>query len=124
MAQEKKRRNGPWSWTKEEVKLLKKLYPRGDTKSVAERLGRPLTAVRQRAYDLGMKTDAYQFWSEDDLKLLAELYPNTAASELAKRFGRNIGTVKAKALQLGIKKSQGFIKFIKSRRRRGKSKTT
>jgi hypothetical protein len=109
---------GPWSWTKDDIKLLKRLYPRGNTRMIAERLCRPLTAVRQKAYDMGMKTDVYQYWTDDDLKLLTRLYPNTMINELAKRFGRSPGSIKTKARQLGLKKSQSFLKAIKSRPRK------
>ena len=53
--------SGPWSWTEDDIKLLKRLYPRGNTKMIAAKLCRPLTAVRQKAYDMGMKTDIYSF---------------------------------------------------------------
>jgi hypothetical protein len=113
---------GPWSWTEDEIKLLKRLYPRGNTKMIAERLCRPLTAVRQKAYDMGMKTDIYQYWTEDDLRQLTRLYPNTMISELAERFGRSPGSVKTKARQLGLRKSQSFLKAMKSRPRKRRKK--
>jgi hypothetical protein len=89
---------------------------------IAEKLCRPLTAVRQKAYDMGMKTDIYQYWTEDDLKLLTKLYSNTMINELAERFGRSPGSVKTKARQLGLKKSQSFIKAMKSRPRKRRKK--
>jgi hypothetical protein len=49
MAKKKKLIKGPWSWTKDDIRLLKKLYPHGNTRKIAERLNRPLTAVRQKA---------------------------------------------------------------------------
>lgn len=113
---------GPWSWTDDDIKLLKKLYPRGNTKMIAEKLCRPLTAVRQKAYDMGMKTDVYNYWTDDDLELLTKLYPNTMTDELAKRFGRSAGSVKTKARQLGLKKSQSYLKEIKSRPRKRRKK--
>lgn len=113
---------GPWSWTEDDIKLLKQLYPRGNTKMIAEKLCRPLTAVRQKAYDMGMKTDIYQYWTEDDLKLLAKLYPNTITDELAERFSRSAGSVKTKARQLGLKKSHSYLKAIKSRPRKRRKK--
>ncbi len=116
--------SGPWSWTKDDIKLLKRLYPRGNTKMIAEKLCRPLTAVRQKAYDMGMKTDIYNYWTEDELKLLSKLYADTITDELAERFGRSAGSVKTKARQLGLKKSQSFLKAIKSRPRRRRKKTT
>ena len=114
--------SGPWSWTEDDIKLLKQLYPRGNTKMIAEKLCRPLTAVRQKAYDMGMKTEVYNYWTEDDLELLTELYPDTVTDELAKQFGRSAGSVKTKARQLGLKKSQSYLKTIKSRPRKKRKK--
>ena len=114
--------SGPWSWTEEDIKLLKKLYPRGNTKIIAQKLRRPLTAVRQKAYDMGMKTDIYKYWTEDDLELLATIYPDTATKELTKQFDRSAGSIKTKAHQLGLKKSQSYLKAIKSRSRKRKKK--
>jgi hypothetical protein len=119
---EKKLISGPWSWTEDDIKLLKQLYPRGNTKMIAEKLCRPLTAVRQKAYDMGMKTEIYNYWTEDDLELLARLYPDTMTNELARRFGRSTGSVKTKARQLGLKKSQDYLKAIKSRPRKRRKK--
>ena len=116
--------SGPWSWTEDDIKLLKQLYPRGNTKMIAEKLCRPLTAVRQKAYDMGMKTEVYNYWTEDDLELLTRLYPDTVTDELAKRFGRSAGSVKTKARQLGLKKSQSYLKTIKSRPRKKRKKKT
>lgn len=114
--------SGPWSWTKDDIKLLKRLYPRGKTKMIAAKLCRPLTAVRQKAYDLGMKTDIYNYWTEYDLKLLAKLYPNTITDELVERFSRSAGSVKTKARQLGLRKSDSYLKAIKSRPRKRRKK--
>jgi len=91
---------------------------------IAAKLCRPLTAVRQKAYDMGMKTDIYNYWTEDDLKLLSKLYANTITGELAERFGRSAGSVKTKARQLGLKKSQSYLKAIKSRPRKRRKKKT
>ena len=118
MATKTKRFKGPWSWTTEDIRLLRRLYPRGNTKKVAERLDRPLSCVRQKAYDLGMKTKVYQYWTEEDLNLLAELYPDTPPDELARRFSRSAGSVKIKARQLGLKKSDDYLKLVKSRPRK------
>jgi len=76
---------------------------------IAERLCRPLT-------------DVYSYWTEDDLELLARLYPNTVTDELAKRFGRSAGSVKTKARQLGLRKSDSYLKTIKSRPRKKRKK--
>ena len=108
---------GPWSWTDEDIKLLKRLYPRGNTKMIAERLCRPLTAVRQKAYDMGLKTEVYHYWTEEELETLSKLYPNTETNDLARRFRRSAGSIKTKARQLGLKKSKSYLKVVKSRPR-------
>ena len=124
MAKKKKLIKGPWSWTKDDVKLLKKLYPHGNTKKIAERLNRPLTAVRQKAYDIGIKTDVYYYWSKEEVKLLKKLYTNTITQELAKRLGRSVGSIKTKAHQLGLRKTDSYLETIKSRsRKRSKKKS-
>jgi methylphosphotriester-DNA--protein-cysteine methyltransferase len=122
MAKKKKLIKGPWSWTKEDIRLLKRLYPKGNIKNLAERLNRPLTAVRQKAYDIGMKSDVYNYWTKEDLRLLRKLYANTVTAEIATRLKRSAGSVKTKARQLGLKKSQRFLKAIKSRPRKRRTK--
>ena len=123
MAKKKKFIKGPWSWTKDDIKLLKKLYPHGNTKMIAERLNRPLTAVRQKAYDIGMKTDIYQYWSKADINLLKKLYPNTVTQKLADRLKRSAGSIKTKARQLGLRKTESYLKAIKSRPRKRRKKS-
>ena len=123
MAKKKKLIKGPWSWTKDDIKLLKKLYPHGNTKMIAERLNRPLTAVRQKAYDIGMKTDIYQYWSKADINLLKKLYPNTVTQKLADRLKRSAGSIKTKARQLGLRKTESYLKAIKSRPRKRRKKS-
>lgn len=117
-----KRKFGPWSWTKEDITLLKKMYPKGNTRKIADRLGRPLTAVRQKAYDLGIKTKVYQYWRQEDIELLAKLYSDTPTKALSERFERSSGSIKIKARQLGLKKSENLLKIIRSLPRNGKKK--
>ena len=104
MARKKKRLYGPWSWTEEEIKLLKKLYPHGKTKKIADLLERPLTTVRQKAYDLGIKTKTYNFWTDAQIKQLKKLYSKTPIETLSRKFKRSKDSVRMKAGQLGLKK--------------------
>ena len=51
-------KSGPWS--KDEVKTLKKLYPRQSTAEVAEELNRTVGSVQAKASSLGLtKTKKY-----------------------------------------------------------------
>lgn len=58
MAKKKTQTRQPWS--KEEVKTLKKIFRNRSTKEAAEQLGRPWTAVQNKASILGLtKTKTY-----------------------------------------------------------------
>jgi hypothetical protein len=110
--------SGPWSWKKRDIRILKRNYKHGNIKQLAERLHRPLTAVRQKAYDMGMKTEVYKFWTPQELQMLKEIYADTATEDIAVIFNRTAGSVKTKARQLGLRKSESYIKLIKSRPRK------
>ena len=109
---------GPWSWKKKDIRILKRNYKRGNIRHLAERLNRPLTAVRQKAYDMGMKTEVYKFWTPEELEMLKEIYADTDTEDIAQIFHRSAGSVKTKARQLGLRKSESYIKLIKSRPRK------
>ena len=70
MVKTKIRKNSWFSWSEDEVKLLKKLFPDGRAREIAKRTGRPLTAVRQKAYVMGIKTRECRLWSANEVTLL------------------------------------------------------
>ena len=48
------------TWTKGELRILKKEFPSSSCAAVAKKLGRPLFAVKKKAYRLGVyKTKRY-----------------------------------------------------------------
>lgn len=49
------RRTTKGSWTREDVKELKKLFPNRPTAEVARKLGRPTEAVKKKASRMGLK---------------------------------------------------------------------
>ena len=53
MAKRKKLVRG--SWSKDEVKLLKKLFPGRSTQKVADELGRSLKSVQMKTSKMGLK---------------------------------------------------------------------
>jgi DNA-binding CsgD family transcriptional regulator len=96
-------------WSASELALLKKLYPHCKcTRDVAKQLGRPLTAVRQKAYDLGIKTEKYRPWSADELELLRELYTVKSLKDLAEQLGRSPGAVGRQAYVMGLLKESRY----------------
>jgi hypothetical protein len=80
-----KRKKNTWvAWSEDEIKLLKRLFPSGGAKEIAKRTGRPLTAVRQRAYDMGIRTRrAHRLWSADEIKLLKRLYQDESIRSIS-----------------------------------------
>ena len=91
------------AWSKDEVKLLKKLFPRGRAREIAERIGRPLTAVGQKAYRLGL-AEILHAWSKKDLNLLKELYPSKTAQQIADQIGRSLPAIQNRIHRLGLRK--------------------
>jgi hypothetical protein len=70
----KSKKNGWVSWSEDEVKLLRKLFPHGKARQISEQIGRPLTAVKQKAYSMGLKTrECPRLWSANEVKLLEKL---------------------------------------------------
>jgi hypothetical protein len=49
------RRDTKGSWTRDDVKQLKKLFPDRPTAEVAAELGRPTEAVKKKASRMGLK---------------------------------------------------------------------
>jgi hypothetical protein len=101
-AKTKIRKNTWTSWSEDEVKLLKKLYSDGGAGEIAKRTGRPLTAVRQKAYNMGIKTRENRLWSADEIRHLKRLYPSEIVQSIADKLGRSYRAVVAKAHKLGL----------------------
>jgi len=112
MAKSKKLFRGHWS--RSEVELLKKRFPTASTCELAEMLGRPLTAVRQKAYEMGLKTRTYlnRCWSEEEIKSLKRLFPDNKTREVAEKLNHSAGAVSRLASRLGLKKSKRYLRSI------------
>jgi hypothetical protein len=90
------------AWSKDEVKLIKKLYPHGGAREIVKRTGRPLAAVRQKAYHLGVNTGGNRPWSANEIRQLKRLYPRETAQSIADKLGRSCGAVTIQAFKLGL----------------------
>jgi hypothetical protein len=92
------------AWSEAEVKLLKRLFPRGRAREIAEQTGRPLTAVRQKAYSMGIKTRERRLWSANEINLLKKLYPTEDTQDIADKLRRSRISINHKACNIGLKK--------------------
>ena len=63
MGLKRKGHNRYCQWQADELRLLKKEYPNANSIKLAKRIGRPLSAVRQMAYELGLTKKNYRFWT-------------------------------------------------------------
>ena len=105
----KKKKTGSVLWSKDEIRLLKRLFPLGKGKQVAAKTGRALTAVRQKAYNMDLGTRRNRPWSDSDIEILKRLYPTETAKSVADRLGRSEGTVSAKAHSIGVRKTEPYV---------------
>jgi len=90
------------AWSKDEVKLLKRLYPRGKAGEIARRTGRSLAAVKQKAHRMGIKTREDRLWSAREIRQLKRLYPSENIQRIADKLGRSYGAITGKAYELGL----------------------
>ena len=55
MRKAKTKKNAWIAWSKDEVKLLKKLFPDGRAREIAEQIGRSMRATRSKIFRLGLQ---------------------------------------------------------------------
>ena len=95
------------AWSKDEVKLLKRLYPDNTARDIANELGRTVTAVRTKARKLGF-AGKVRVWSKKELNLLKRLYPSKTARETAEQIGRSLRATRSKIHILGLRKESKY----------------
>ncbi|MBW8016280.1 MAG: hypothetical protein FVQ82_08845 [Planctomycetes bacterium] len=109
----KEKRNSWVGWSDDEVKLLKQHFPNGNVRKVVELTGRPLTAVRQKAYDMGLKSGQRRPWTEEQIRQLRELFPSESLPSIAEILGVPLGSVIYKARQIGLRKTKAPVPPVK-----------
>ena len=101
----KAKKNTQVRWSKDEVRLLKKLFPKGKAREIANQIGRSVNAVRIKAHKLGLrKPNQYPVWSKKELNVLKKLYPTQTAQKIAGKIGRPVQAVRLRIFKLGLKK--------------------
>ena len=106
MAKKKAKERVIKGWSKNEIKLLKKLYPTSSTLEVAKKIGRSPASVLYGAYILEIKkkrvSQARPDIPPNEIKLLKKLYPTTENREIAERLGWSMRKVRLEAFFLGL----------------------
>ena len=91
-------------WSDSEVKLLKKRHPNATLQSIADKLGRSLDVVGNKALKLGLRKETHVPWTIQEETLLKKLYADNSTKDVAKQVGRSVAVVRDKASKLGAKK--------------------
>lgn len=98
------------AWAKSEEALLRRLYPRTQTREIAVQFGRSTEAIATRAKRLRVRKDRnYHHWTPAEDRILRRKYPDTDTAELAARFGATILGTYQRARKLGVFKSPAFM---------------
>ena len=90
-------------WSRQEIALLKKLYPHNTIRDIAKELGRTPAAVLGRAHKSGI-CEQRNIWSKKELNLLKKLYPTRTAEQIAEQIGRPLQATRKKIVLLGLRK--------------------
>jgi Holliday junction resolvase len=112
------------TWTEEEDRILRELYPTTDTEELAQRLGRSRHAVNRRAASLGIRKDPEfvrlvktlswrkgkkkeMLWTKEEEEELRRLYleEGLPVEEIARRLNRTESAIRNRVRFLGIYRS-------------------
>ena len=104
------KKNSWVAWSEDEIKLLKKLFPRGRARELAEQTGRTVRAIACKAQRLGLGRSK-PVWSKKELNLLKKLYPSRTAQQIADQIGRTVLATQLRIAKLGLKKRRQKAKM-------------
>jgi hypothetical protein len=116
-------KRGPW--VSDELAELVRRYPDERAADIARAIGRPITAVYQKANKLKLRKSArfnaspasgrkfdgnprWAKWSPEEDAILRARYPHEIARTIGRDIGRPLPGIHARAKALGIEKSETF----------------
>lgn len=90
-------------WTPKEDETLRKCYrERLAQKTIAERLGRSVRAIANRASDIGITKPNGRAWSVSDTDTISERWGASGPTAIGVELNRSINSVVGKAYRLGL----------------------
>ena len=112
------------AWTKQEVEMLKKLYPTNSTRDLVDIFKRSYNSILGKAKSLGLKKDPAflretllkaqkracetrkDSWTKSDLEKLKEMYESgLSIREIARILGRGEAATRVRASKLGLRRA-------------------
>lgn len=90
-------------WNEEEIKILKKLYPKGGAKPIAKKLGRSPASVMTKAAKLGIKYKGRRYWAKWEDNYMRRHYDDRKNRSIAKTLKRSVHAVLGRARFLNLR---------------------
>jgi biotin operon repressor len=90
------------SWTKSDLRILKKRYAERGAKYVAKKTGHPFTSVVAKANSLGIHSNSLRRWNQFEVNYLLKNYSVKPVDSIARSLKRTPLSVNNKARQLKI----------------------
>jgi len=87
-------------WTEPELQRLAELYPTMKAADVAQAMGRSLSAIRDKAYTLGLKSG--RTWTPEEDAWLAEKWGTVSLPSICKSLGRSENAIHVRVYRLGL----------------------
>ncbi len=102
-----KKKDKRWvRWSKADLRVLKRLFPLGKGRQVADKVGRSLSTVKQKAYSMGLATRENRRWAASEIKIVRTLFLTKDTQKIAYRLGRTVEAVNARASSMGLRKTK------------------
>lgn len=114
-------RNTEDAWTDAEIDTLKKLFPKTDNSEVAEKIGKTVSAIRNKAVKLKLKK-TNNYWKVGQEKYLLDNYGKIPLDDIMKYLKKTKWAVINKYRELTGKRKTGEGRTIKSEMRYQKDK--
>jgi len=89
-------------WEEDEIKYLRENYRHGSCQAIADKLGRGLRAIQQKANRIGIAR-TQKPWTGAEENLLREIYPRQQVVDTCKQLGRSRASVLSRVRVLGLK---------------------
>jgi G:T-mismatch repair DNA endonuclease (very short patch repair protein) len=80
---------------------------------MAEKLGRSVSAVQQRANKFGLKKSKPSAWSKGELEYLKTSFEDTSYEEIRKHLGRSLPSIYNKVYELGLSSKDAKYQKLK-----------
>lgn len=98
------------AWTKEEDRLLRRMYPKHGARYTAGLLSRTVTSVLHRARRLEIPGSRGRSWTEMELRYLKSKYPRQSIDQICRTLQRSRESVRGKINQLHLG-PEGWIRW-------------